>query len=222
MNDELLQSDPAAIFGCALSLWQECKKQFESDEHLNLSECYNGIDEFMRVVMRVAIRFEDWACLHIDFNELDDVWPYKMEDRFGTACLSSILPTRLNEFRDTHCLRTALSLHLPVRFDTNLPLPVGETAANPLVGSEFPTFQIRTMRESRDGERRELLTSNDDPFDERFRTPFFSLYGVSVNGFLEHIADRKTYIEAVQLARKLAPGIQFPDTPHVSSNSVAK
>ena len=173
MNDELQQPDPASVFACALSLWQECKKLDQTDEGLNLSECYNGMDEFMRVVMRVATRFEDWASLHIAFDELDDIWPYMMEDHFGAACLASILPTRLAEFDDTLCLRVALSLRLPVRFDTNLHLPVGETATNPMAGSEFPTFRILTMRESSDGERREMLTFNDDPFDERFGSPFF-------------------------------------------------
>jgi len=222
MNDELEQPDPAAVFACALSLWKECHKLAQIDKGLNLSESFNGMDECMRVMMRVAARFEDWSSLHIAFEELDSVWPYMIEDHFGEACLSLMLPARLAEFDDTDCLRVALRLHLPVRFDTDLPLPVCVTAANPTTGSGFSTFRIVTMRESHNGKTRELLSFDDDPFDERFGPPFFSLYGVDSDGRHEHIADRKTYAEAAKLARKLSPAIEFLDTPHIAATAAAE
>jgi len=80
--------DPAAVFASALSLWQVCQKHAVGDTKLNLSECYNGMDQYMREVMRVASQFETWACLHIDFDELNDMWPYLLEDRFGENCLA--------------------------------------------------------------------------------------------------------------------------------------
>src|SRR4051812_37146912 len=83
MSIEPQEPDPAAVCACVLSLWQECKKAVKSDRRLNLSECYNGMDEFMRVLMRVATRFEAWACQHIVWGQLDDVWPSVLEDRFG-------------------------------------------------------------------------------------------------------------------------------------------
>jgi len=67
--------DPASVFACALSLWQACNKHAD-EEKLNLSDFYNGMDQFMREAMRVANLFEAWACLHIEFNDLEDVWPY--------------------------------------------------------------------------------------------------------------------------------------------------
>ena len=54
MSDESEQPDPAAVFGCALSLWHECKKAV-AKEGLNLSECYNGGDEFMLACPRLLI-----------------------------------------------------------------------------------------------------------------------------------------------------------------------
>ncbi len=60
--------DPAAVFASALSLWHACQKR-ASEEKLNLSECYNGMDQFMRELMRVANQIESWACSHIEFNE---------------------------------------------------------------------------------------------------------------------------------------------------------
>jgi len=215
MNDDLKLPDPAAVFGCALSLWKECEKLAQTDRKLNLSDCFNGMDECMRVMMDVATRFENWADMHVAFEKLDDVWPYMMENCFGAACLFLLPPTRLAEFDEGDCLRVALQMRLPVRFDTNLPLPVGEIASNPLAGSEFSKFRIVTMRESRTGLRREPLTFNDDPFDEQFGPPFLSLYGIGVDGRHEHIADRGTYAEAVNLARKLVPGIEFTDAPQV-------
>lgn len=117
MSDESEQPDPAAVFGCALSLWQACWKPPKASEHVNLSECYNGGDEFMRVVMRVATRFETWASLHIAFDELDDVWPYMMEDRFGAACIAVMGVMNLAEFSDSDCLWVALQLRLPCKVD---------------------------------------------------------------------------------------------------------
>lgn len=55
------------------------------------------------------------------------------------------------------------------------------------------------------------LTVDDDPFDEESGRPFVVLYGIGSDGFLEHIADRQSYVEARELARKLAPGVAFPE-----------
>jgi hypothetical protein len=169
------------------------------------------MDECMRVMMRVATRFENWADMHIAFDELDDVWPYMMVNYFGAACLFLMPPDRLDEFDDNDCLRVALHMRLPVRFETNPPLPGEDIATNPIAGSEFSKFRIVTMRESRDGSRPEPLTVGDDPFDD----------GIGLDGRQEHIADRNTYAEVVNLARKLAPGIEFSDTPHVYSPAAA-
>ncbi len=81
-NSPTFFPDSAAVFASALSLWQSCNKRVTSDQHLNLSECYNGMDQFMREIMRIANRFEAWACSHLVFDELNDVWPYLLEDKF--------------------------------------------------------------------------------------------------------------------------------------------
>ena len=73
-----IQPDPAAVLGCALSLREACLKNAETNPQLNLSDCYNGMDQFMREMMRVANLFEAWACAHVVFDELNDVWPYLM------------------------------------------------------------------------------------------------------------------------------------------------
>ena len=69
----------------------------------------------MRVVMRVATRFENWATGHVAFEKLDDVWPYMMEDRFGAACVDAMGAENLAAFDDNDCLRVALRLCLPVK-----------------------------------------------------------------------------------------------------------
>ena len=209
MSDESEQPDPAAVFGCALSLWHECKKLTIGTERLNLSECYNGGDEFMRVVMRVGTRFENWASRHIAFENLDDVWPYLMEDKFGAACVSAMGAENLAHFDDNDCLRVALRLRLPVKSSDGLPLPIDRVAPNPVAGSAFQSFRIQTVRDALDDEITEPFTLDDEPFDENFGTPYFGLYGVDADGLLEHIADRRTYAESVSLAEKLAPGIAF-------------
>src|SRR5688572_17077780 len=111
MNEPKLgttQPDPAAVFACALSLREACLKSAEANPKLNLSDCYNGMDEFMREMMRVGNLFEEWACAHVVFEEMSEVWPYLMEDKFGDACLESMLPSALTGFDDSDCLRVAL------------------------------------------------------------------------------------------------------------------
>ena len=67
--------DTAAEFAAALSLWRACESLAETNL-INLSECYHGIDQLMREVMRIAHLFEQWACTHVEFAELSKVWPY--------------------------------------------------------------------------------------------------------------------------------------------------
>ena len=167
----------------------------------------------MRVIMRAGTQFEEWACAHIEFEALDHCWPYLLEERFGEACVALKDVTSLDEFCEKDCLAVALRLRLPVKAAGALPIPVDLSAGNPISESEFRQFRIQTMREYGDGNI-EPFTSVDDPFDEKFGPPFFGFYGVCNDGLLEHIADFKTYADAVGLARKLAPGIQFPDMPH--------
>lgn len=204
--------DHAAVFASALSLWQACQKH-AGEEMLNLSECYNGMDQFMRELMRVANQFESWACLHIDFNELNDVWPYLLEDKFGETCLAVLLPSALAEFDDSDCLRVAMRLRLPVILDDKLPIPIDVSALNPVAGSAFHEFRIQTMRDSIEDGDSNPYSPDDEPFDEEFGRPYFGLYGVGENGKVEHIADRRTYSEARSLAQKLAPGVAFPTAP---------
>jgi hypothetical protein len=167
----------------------------------------------MRVIMRVGTRFEEWACGHVVFEALDYCWPYLLEERFGEACVALKDVTSLDEFCDNDCLEVALRLRLPVKAAGTLPIPVDVSAGNPISESEFRQFRIQTMREYGDGNI-EPFTSADDPFDDKFGRPFFGFYGVCDDGLLEHIADFESYAEAVSLARKLAPGIQFSDMPH--------
>lgn len=208
MSDESEKPDPAAVFGCALSLWHECKKTV-ANEGMNLSECYNGGDEFMRVLMRVATRFENWATLHIAFENIDDVWPYLLEGKFGAACVSVMGAGRLAHFDDNDCLRVALRLGLPVKSADGIPVPIDRVAPNPVAGSVFRSFRIQTVRDASDDEIAEPFTLDDEPFDENFGAPYFALYGVDADGLLEHVADRRTYAEAVNLAQKLVAEIAF-------------
>ena len=108
-------SDPAAIFAVATSLWKECHKHAAADRNINLSDAYSGIDGLMREVIRIATLYESWACKHVDFDQLTDVWPYMLEDRFGKECLSILLVENLSDFDEHDCRRVAARLKLTVR-----------------------------------------------------------------------------------------------------------
>jgi hypothetical protein len=207
-NNELL--DPAAIFGCALSLWSKCMELADTNDQLDLSECYNGLDQLMREVMRIGEQFEAWACEHVAFDTLNDCWPYLLEERFGEACISTLSSERLSEFDAQDCLRVAMLLKLPIKHDGVLPLPVCVSATNPVAGSAFTELRIQSIRTHLEDEDKHIYGDGDEPFDSEFGEVFYSLYGVESDGKLAIISDFKTYLGAVELASKLAPGISFP------------
>jgi hypothetical protein len=207
------QPDPAAVFAIAHSLWQAVAKHHDTDPSFNASASYNGIDQLMREAMRVAEMFEVWACQHIEFAEIDGVWPYFLADQFGIASINLTGPGGLASFDAADCLRVALALRLPVRFDGRLPLPVRVVAENPMQASPFRTFKIQTELSTTDGETRLPFTVGDEVEDEECGAILFVLYGIAADGTPEHITDRQTYTEVVELARKLAPGVFFPDAP---------
>jgi hypothetical protein len=195
-----------------VSLKQTCE-DIARRERINLSECYNGGDEFMRQVMRIATMFESWCCDHVDFSQFSDVWPYLLEDKFGAAFLKVSYPTCLTEFDSMGCLRAAMELTLPVKVVQGLPVPVDLTAANPVPASPFRHFQIRTVRRHNQDNVISQYTPNDEPDDDDFGVVFFGLYGLEEDGVAEHIADRDSYAQALALAEKLAPGVGFPLDP---------
>lgn len=213
--------DPAAILGAAVSLKKICEETARR-EHINLSECYNGGDEFMRQVMRVTTLFETWCCEHIDFHQCSEVWPYLLEDRFGEAFLEVSYPTCLDEFDGTTCLRVAMQLMLPVKVTEGLAVPVNLAADNPNAESTFRRYQIRTVWRHHEDQDISQFTPSDDPEDERYGPVFFGLYGIEADGTAEHIADRDSYAQARALIVKLAPGINFPTAPTLRDSFSAK
>jgi hypothetical protein len=116
-------TDPAAIFAIATSLWDQCHNHALADSSMNLSDAYGGANGLMREVMRVATLFESWSCEHVAFDQLTDVWPYLLEDRFGTECLSVLLPGNLAEFDEHDCRRIAGRLRLRLRHQANTGIP---------------------------------------------------------------------------------------------------
>ncbi len=205
-------TDPAAILGAAISLKAACESEAR-ERYLNLSVCYNGGDEFMRQVMRVATLFEQWCCEHVDFDQCSEVWPYLLEDKFGDSMLVVCGTEGLASFDEAACLRVAIEMRLPVKVLSCLHVPVNLTASNPQTGSPFQCYQIRSVRLHHEDGSVEQYTRGDDPEDENFGEVFFGLYGLEEDGVAEHIADRGSYAALLMLARKLAPGILFPEAP---------
>jgi hypothetical protein len=205
--------DPAAVFAGALSIWNACWQAVDCEPSLNLSEAYHGGDEFMRQLMRVASLFQSWCADRIDFESLDDVWPYLLEDRLGDACLEVMGPESFASFDETDCLRVALHLRLPVKVLGGLAVPVNLTEENTNSDSSFCQFQIRTVRQFEPERDIRQYGANDDPEDPDYGPIVYGLYGLESDGIAEHIADRDTYADARELALKLAPGIGFPEMP---------
>lgn len=196
-----------------MSLWESCHDAATYDPTLNLSEAYNGVDELMRQVMRVAEEFERWACDHVCFDSLGDVWPYLLEDRFGKACLEILEPIALARFDRADCLRVALRMRLPIALAPDLPVPIDVRVASPLANSGFREFRIQTVRDRIEEDDTEPFVASNDPFDADFGLSYYSVYGVGEDGSLQHIANRRSYEEAANLLRMLVPGIALPIKP---------
>lgn len=214
MSDHSIEeADAAAIFGVALSLWEACGKAAANNPSLNLSDIFNGRDQLMREVMRIANFFERWACQHVMFEQLEDVWSYRMQDDFGEACMKMIRPMDLMRFDDIDCLRVALELKLPLKLSEGLRVPVDVHVTNPIPSSSFQQFRIQTVRDHLEDGDAHPFCVGDEPFDGEFGAPYFALFGVDIHGILEHIADRRTYAEVTALVRKLIPDVHFPEFP---------
>lgn len=111
----MIKEDPAAILGAAVSLYNEAKRQ-DAASRVNLSDTFSGMDSLMREVHTVAADFERWACFHVDFDALEDVWPYTLEDSFGKVFLEVTPLTDPNQWKMTHekCLQVAQKMGLPM------------------------------------------------------------------------------------------------------------
>lgn len=210
-------SDPAAVFGAALSLWTAWRRIDGRPDGINLSQTYEGMDSFMRVVMKVASLFEEWACKHIDFDQNMDVWPYRLEDDFGEACLAEMLEESLDHFDEDDCLRVAIRLQLPIKLATGLPVPVDVRVTNTVPGSTFREYRIQTVRLRGDLDSVEPFVVGDDPYDDNYGKPYFGVYGADEKDILEHVADRDNYDDAVALVQKLAPNVEFPSFPRAKT-----
>lgn len=212
-NDSL---DPAAVFACAVSLRDACV-QAAKLENLNLSAAFNGVDQFYREAMRIAALFEEWACGRVVFEEMSDVWPYLLEDKFGAACLQRMSVENLSGFDADDCPVVAMRLLLPLHYQEQPRLPLDVKAINPVPSSPFTHWRIQTIRCLSGDDSIEPMIYGDDPTDTEYEPPILALYGVNAEGLVEHIKDFERYADAVVFAGKIAPGVEFPDTPVVAA-----
>lgn len=213
MNSKV-QFDPAAVFAAARSLFDACHDYADRAEELNLSDAFNGIDELMRVVMMVATEFEQWASAHVAFNELDDVWPYLLDDQFGAAVLLSLPLNKLTSFDQYDCLRVAARLHLPLRLTEGFTLPLNLRASNSVTNSSFKELQILAVRFCELDGSAVPLRIDDDP-EDHWSEVTFRLYGICGDGLVEQICERSSYSSILDLAFAISPGIDFPKEPIV-------
>ena len=209
----LAQTDPAAVLACALSLQSAYLNLQDKDPSFNISESYNGRDQFMREIMRVGELFEAWSAAHVHFDEFGEVWPYMLEEKFADACLKTIHPGALSSFDDADCFCTAIHLKLPLHGRNGLPIPVDLRRQNPLSASRFRFFQILSVRKHLGDNHIHPFSSMDDPADQSYGKIFYGLYGINGHGEAEHIADRHSYSDARSLAVALIPNLGFPEFP---------
>lgn len=226
MSDRTTKPDPAAILGIAISL-KEAGEAAAKLGSIDISDTFNGYDQFYRELMRIAELFEGWACKHVAFEELDGWWPYQLEEQFGAACLKRVELEDLASFDEEDCPFIAMLLKLPlfytddpglpaVAFRQNQPsrLPLDLIAVNPVKGSEWKHWRIQTTWVPLiDQDTVEVMAYGDDPFDTEHMPVEISLYGIKADGLAEHVQDFDKYAQAVKFVRSVSPGVEFPSKP---------
>lgn len=206
--------DPAAVLASAVSLRDACEQAAKLDNS-NLSDAFNGVDQFYREAMRIAALFEAWACEHVAFDEMSDIWPYLLEDQFGTACLWRMSVENLRSFDAEDCPAVAMHLLLPLYYQDTPRLPLDLLAHNPVPASPFTNWRIQTVRCLSDDDSFEPMIYGDDPHDPEYEPSILALYGVNVEGLMEHIKDFNRYADALAFVGKISPGADFPEKPIV-------
>lgn len=212
-NDSL---NPAAVLSCAISLRDACEQSAKLNK-LDLSDLFQGMDQFYREAMRIAALFEEWACKHVVFEEVCDVWPYLLEDKFGAACLQRMSVEDLSGFDAEDCPNVAMKLLLPLLYKDAPRLPLDVKAINPVPASPFTHWRIQTIRCLSGDDDFEPMLYGDDPSDPEYEPSILALYGVNAEGLVEHIKDFERYADAVAFVSKLAPGVEFPNEPLAKS-----
>jgi hypothetical protein len=202
--------DAAAEFAIAKGLYD----YFANKQSYDISEIYNGADEFMRRCAHLGRLFEAWSCDHVDFNAMQDVWPYYLEDHVGPAVESMFweqnceIPVRWGE---DELLSLATKLRLPVRIQNtpNCSMNV-EWAAAPAQQGRYQRYQVRTVRHSEDGWAMEHYTVEDA--QERHAADndhpvLFALYGsLESSGEWEFICEAPSYdVLRTSMLRMLGP-----------------
>ncbi|MGC3992108.1 MAG: hypothetical protein QM796_20925 [Chthoniobacteraceae bacterium] len=201
--------DSAGIFAAALSLWLECER-LQKEKSKPFENGYaNGRDQLMRDMMAAAQLFESWACKHVYFDELNEVWPYLLEEHFGPVCLAEMPLETIGEFNQQSCMEVAIALKIPLRLDSGLIFPINLQANVGDSQMAFRKLRICTVRTFIEDGSVECFCWHDVN-DGEWSTPYYGVYGIDGDDSVEHIADRNSYLSAVSLAQKLSPSIDFP------------
>ena len=80
-----IESDSAAIFATATSLWDECQILSETEPLISLSCEFKGLDSLMRLLMEIAGTLEMWATKNVAFDQFIEVWPYYLHENFDLS-----------------------------------------------------------------------------------------------------------------------------------------
>lgn len=211
------EGDPAAVLAICLGLVKECR---EEDAVVDLSATFNGGDEFLRQVVRVATMFENWACAHVHFDALDTNWVYLLETRFAREFLMAFSVQHIMEFSSADCLVMARFLGLPVIYDATCPVPFDfymhglehETIEALKVEAKCLRFKDATGGAERSSEAGVTMTwehalERDEPLPVAYLQVSAKLR--SAEWF--DVARHDTWEQAARVLHLIAPGRNLPE-----------
>jgi hypothetical protein len=201
--------DKAAELGIAMGVYNHYS--YKSD--LDISNEYNGADEFMRRCQHLGQVFEAWCCAHVNFSRMIEIWPYYAEDYIGPS-VDKLLVERCvpASWSEEELLALAVLLHLPVRVRTTENVSFSmEWEAQNWSSDEIKLYQVRTVRHSTDGKSVEHYTHEHvlaRPVPPIWLTPnpvLFALYGAQdkEDTTWEFLFERQSYAELYSLVKRL-------------------
>lgn len=243
---KLPAQDPAAVFAIAHALFvlleskaaARGEHQQEDDNQESIWEDHGGQDGALRNFMSTASIFEAWACKHVAFDELADIWPYKLMDSFGEAWKKMAGENyyhRDHPHRNmTHptpgpgmCYQLARLMELPVFYRENdelIPLLVhvqNLPSKQPDLGMDtvpVTTWRFSTVKVSLQSDGPTLLsrytvTSAEPKLNEHIE---LMLEAVTANGSSVVVGYFPTYDDAAKHALSLNPDLELPELPFIT------
>jgi hypothetical protein len=125
---------PAELYAAITSLHDAFMRLHKSGDVTEATIAADGI-AFLQTMYAVAEKFCRWADENVDWDRNSEVWPYHLQEHFGTEVFRVIEAAELTKFGDAHCVGVAHRMKLPLIYK---PQPRAASAPAPVPPAPGP------------------------------------------------------------------------------------